>query len=75
MIWSVKCFFLEGKKSKDVMYPNVPMTRVEMCRLSSSKAVRANPKSETFGVKSSSKRMLLDLKSRCMTRGLESSCK
>lgn len=56
-------------------YPKVPMTRVEMCLFPSSNAVRAKPKSETFGVKSCSNKMLLDLKSLCMTLGLESSCK
>lgn len=49
------------------------MTRVEMCLFSSSNAVRAKPKSDTLGVKSSSSKMLLALKSLWMTRGLESS--
>jgi len=61
--------------NSDSTYPKVPMTRVEMCSFPSPKAVLAKPKSDTFGVKSYSNKMLLDLKSRCMTRGLESSCK
>ena len=56
-------------------YPKVPITWVEMCLVPSSNAVLANPKSETLGVKSYSNKMLLDLKSRCITRGFESSCR
>ena len=54
-------------------YPNVPMTLVERCPLPSSGAAFANPKSDTFGLKSFSSKMLLALKSRWMTRGFESS--
>lgn len=67
---------LDTKYSKEeISYPKVPMTRVDMCLLSSSMAVRAKPKSDTFGVKSSSSKILLALKSLCITRGLESSCR
>lgn len=56
-------------------YPKVPITWVDICLFSSSSAALANPKSETLGVKSCSNKMLLDLKSLCITRGLESSCR
>lgn len=54
----------ETTGQKGVVYPKVPMTWVEMCLFPSSSAVRANPKSETLGVKSYSNKMLLALKSR-----------
>lgn len=67
--------FTKECSRKEITHPKVPITRVDMCLFSSSNAVRAKPKSDTFGVKSFSSKILLDLKSLCMTRGLESSCK
>lgn len=58
----------------EATYPKVPITLVETWRLPSVASL-AKPKSETFGVKSSSNNILPALKSRCMTRGLESSCR
>ncbi|TVT97919.1 hypothetical protein EJB05_56807, partial [Eragrostis curvula] len=62
----------KGKENKtDSTYPKVPITRVEICSFPSPKAVLARPKSDTFGVKSYSNKMLLDLKSRSNNPNLE----
>lgn len=62
------------KSEMDKAYPNVPITRV-VTKLEPDPKTLASPKSDTLGFHCLSRRMLLDLMSRCTTLGSKPSCK
>ena len=76
MIWDIIIIldvYITSKGFRQYSY-SVPATRV-LTWLSKSWMRRASPKSAILGLKFLSKRMLLDLMSRCMIRTSDSSCR